>query len=141
MPITGQMIPLEAERPDWHDYFLSIAKAVSERSTCPRAHVGALLVRDNHILLTGYNGAPAGQPHCIEIGCDIVDDHCQRAIHAEGNVIGLAAKIGIPVAGATIYVYDSKGRLDCCRECWKFLKPAGIARAVVGRERWRINTR
>ncbi|MBU1173343.1 MAG: dCMP deaminase, partial [Proteobacteria bacterium] len=64
-------------RPSWNDYFLAIAKVVSRRSTCPRAHVGAVIVsHDNRILATGYNGSPLGEPHCDDIGCLIVDNHC-----------------------------------------------------------------
>ena len=51
-------------RPTWDDYFINIALAVAERSTCDRAHVGAVLVRDKRILTTGFNGSPAGLPHC-----------------------------------------------------------------------------
>ena len=56
-------------RPDWDTYFLSLAKAVATRSTCPRASVGAVIVKDKRVLATGYNGAPLGEPHCTEVGC------------------------------------------------------------------------
>lgn len=119
-------------RPDWDTYFLAIAKEVSARATCPRASVGAVLVSPNHrILSTGYNGAEPGSAQCDEVGCDVVDNHCQRAIHGEANSIGHAARYGIPVEGATMYVYDSGNRPDCCRECWKIMKAAGIVRAVL----------
>ena len=97
-------------RPDWDLYFIRIAFEVASRSTCPRALVGAVIVKDNRILSTGYNGAPAGKPHCSEEGCNLVNDHCTRAVHAETNAIAQAAKHGIPLEGATLYYWDSKGR-------------------------------
>jgi dCMP deaminase len=63
-------------RPDWDLYFLSIARAVSARATCPRKHVGAIVVRDRHILTTGYNGSLPGQPHCEDESCLMEDGHC-----------------------------------------------------------------
>lgn len=74
-------------RPDWDEYFLSIAKVVATRASCPRKSVGAVLVRNNRILSTGYNGAPKGMPHCTDVGCNIVDNHCERARHAEMNAL------------------------------------------------------
>ena len=70
-------------RPDWDSYFMKIAYAVSERSTCDRAFVGAVLVLEKRILTTGFNGSPAGQEHCDEAGHLMVDGHCVRTIHAE----------------------------------------------------------
>ncbi len=60
-------------RPDWDSYFMKIACAVSERSTCDRAFVGCVLVLEKRILTTGFNGSPAGQGHCDEIGHLMVD--------------------------------------------------------------------
>ena len=77
-------------RPDWDSYFMKIAYAVSERSTCDRAFVGCVLVTDKRILTTGFNGSPKGQDHCDEIGHLIVDGHCVRTIHAETNAIIVA---------------------------------------------------
>ena len=82
-------------RPDFDEYILKIASVVAERSTCRRHHMGAVAVRDKHILTTGYNGAPAGQEDCLELGCirdemNIASGEMQetcRAIHAEQNVI------------------------------------------------------
>jgi deoxycytidylate deaminase len=74
-------------RPDWDSYFMKIAYAVSERSTCDRAFVGCVLVLDKRILTTGFNGSPAGQEHCDEVGHLMVDGHCVRTIHAETNAI------------------------------------------------------
>ena len=97
-------------RPDWDTYFILIAMAVSKRSTCPRASVGAVIVKDNRILATGYNGAAEGMPHCIDEGCIIVDNHCVTAEHAEINAIRQATELGISLEGATLYYWDSKGR-------------------------------
>lgn len=124
-------------RPSWHEYFWNIAEQVATRSTCPRAQCGTVLVdpNTNHILATGYNGAPPGECHCIDIGCLIEDGHCQRAIHSEVNAIAHAARNGVRVDGAHAYVVmkrdphlpDSKFRYDrTCRECAKVLKAANI---------------
>ena len=120
-------------RPDWDTYFLNIAKEVATRSTCPRASVGAVIVKDNHILTTGYNGAAPGEPHCTDIGCPVEDGHCQRAIHAETNAIAQAARYGISVVGATLYYWDSLCRqAEACIKCSQVMKAAGVVR-VVGR--------
>ena len=129
------------KRPDWDEYFLAIAKDVASRATCPRASVGAIIVKDNRILSTGYNGAPPGEPHCTDIGCDMVDGHCQRTIHAETNAMAQAAKYGIAIEGATIYYVDSMGResdsikdlRDHCQKCGQLAKAAGITR-IIGRK-------
>ena len=97
-------------RPDWDLYFIRIAKEVASRSTCPRAAVGAVIVKDNHIISTGYNGAVAGKPHCEDEGCNVMDGHCQRAVHAEINAIIQATHNGLSLDGATLYYWDSKGR-------------------------------
>src|SRR5512147_2895421 len=98
-------------RPDLDEYFLKVASVVAERSTCRRHNMGAVAVRDKHILATGYNGAPAGLPDCLELGC-LRNAHgipsgkqteiC-RAVHAEQNVIIQAALHGVSIKGATIY--------------------------------------
>ncbi|MCL4275815.1 MAG: cytidine/deoxycytidylate deaminase family protein [Anaerolineales bacterium] len=112
-------------RPDWDSYFLKIAYAVSERSTCERAYVGCVLVRDKRILTTGFNGSPAGQAHCDEAGHLMVDGHCVRTIHAETNAIIQAALHGVSTKGATCYVTHLP-----CINCTKALINAGIARIV-----------
>lgn len=118
-------------RPSWDEYFLGIAKEVASRSTCPRASVGAVIVRDNRILSTGYNGAAPGEPHCSEVGCLMENEHCQRAIHAETNAVAQAAKFGIAVQGATLYYWDSLGRpVESCVKCSQVMKAAGIIRTV-----------
>ncbi|MBN2851417.1 MAG: dCMP deaminase family protein [Clostridia bacterium] len=120
-------------RPTWDAYFMDIVELVKTRSTCIRRQVGALIVKDKRILTSGYNGAPQGVRHCEEIGClrqqlnvPSGEKHelC-RAIHAEQNALVQAAKTGISVEGATIYV-----TLQPCSLCAKLLINAGIKRVV-----------
>jgi len=105
---------------------MQIAKDVSTRATCPRASVGAVIVKDNRVVSTGYNGAPAGEPHCTEVGCDIVDGHCIRVIHAEVNAVCEAAKFGTPIEGAILYVYGLE-RPESCHNCIQVMKAAGLS--------------
>jgi len=112
-------------RPDWDSYFMKIAAAVSERSTCDRAYVGCVLVLEKRILTTGFNGSPSGQPHCDEAGHLMVDGHCVRTIHAETNAIIQAALHGVSTKGATCYVTHFP-----CINCTKVLINAGIVRLV-----------
>jgi len=122
-----------AERPDIDTYFLKIASVVAERSTCRRHHVGALAARGKHILATGYNGAPAGLPDCLELGCLRDEQNIPsgerheicRAIHAEQNVIIQAGLHGVSLEGSTIYCTHTP-----CRLCAKMLVNARIARYV-----------
>ena len=118
------------ERPDWDEYFLGIAKAVSARASCPRASVGAVVVKDNRIISTGYNGAQAGDPHCMDIGCIMIGGHCSTAVHAEVNAIAQAAKFGLSVDGGTVYYWDSLDRSVSCRNCLQVMIAAGIVRIV-----------
>ena len=112
-------------RPTWDDYFMGIALQVARRSTCDRARVGAIIVKDRRILTTGYNGSPAGLPHCDEIGHLIVNGHCVRTLHAEQNAIIQAALHGVGVAGSTLYVTHQP-----CLACAKMIINAGIRRVV-----------
>jgi dCMP deaminase len=112
-------------RPDWDSYFMKIAYAVSERSTCDRAFVGSVMVLEKRILTTGFNGSPKGQPHCDEIGHLMVDGHCVRTIHAETNAIIQAALHGVSTKGATCYVTHFP-----CISCTKAVINAGIDRLV-----------
>ena len=112
-------------RPDWDSYFMKIAHAVSERSTCDRAFVGCVLVLDKRILTTGFNGSPAGQDHCDEAGHLMVDGHCVRTIHAETNAIIQAALHGVSTRDAICYVTHLP-----CINCTKALINAGISRIV-----------
>lgn len=118
------------DRPDWDTYFINIADEVAQRSTCPRAQVGAVIVKDNRIIATGYNGAPAGEAHCIDIGCDVVHEHCQRAIHAEVNAVCQAAKFGLSVDGATLFYFDSLERPVSCPNCLQVMQAAGIHKVI-----------
>jgi len=112
-------------RPTWDSYFINIALAVAERSTCDRAQVGAVLVRDKRILTTGFNGSPSGLPHCDTAGHLLVDGHCVRTIHAETNAIIQAALHGVSTKDATCYVTHFP-----CINCTKTLINAGITEIV-----------
>ena len=112
-------------RPSWDDYFMGIASQVARRSTCDRARVGAIIVKDRRILTTGYNGSPAGLAHCDEIGHLMVNGHCVRTLHAEQNAIIQAALHGVGVAGGTLYVTHQP-----CLTCAKMIINAGIRRVV-----------
>jgi dCMP deaminase len=114
-------------RDSWDSYFMRIAGAVATRSTCDRKHVGAVVVRDNRILATGYNGSVRGAPHCDDAGHEMVDGHCVRTVHAEANAICQAAQVGVALAGASIYVTASS-----CHSCFKLIVNAGLRRIVFG---------
>jgi dCMP deaminase len=116
-------------RPGWDEYFMQIAQTVATRSTCPRASVGCVLTRDRRILTTGYNGAPSGVPHCTDVGCLLVNDHCQRATHAEANAIVQGALHGVSVADATAYCTHQP-----CVNCTKLLISAGVKKIVFDTE-------
>ena len=120
-------------RPDSDEYFLKIASVVAERSTCRRHHIGAVAVRDKHILATGYNGAPSGFKDCLELGClrdelNIPSGERQeicRGIHAEQNVIIQATLHGVSLEGSTIYATHTP-----CILCAKMLVNAKIKRFI-----------
>lgn len=108
-------------------------KAVSQLGTCNRAKVGCLIVKNGRVICTGYNGSPPGEPHCEDVGCDMVDGHCVRTVHAEANAIAFAARHGLAVEGSEIFVYGwiTGGDLGICPACHKLAKSAGIARTVI----------
>lgn len=112
---------MNQKRIPWDQYFMLQAVLLSLRSTCNRLAVGAILVRDQRIIAGGYNGSVAGDKHCINDGCYMVDGHCLRTIHAEMNAILQCAKFGIPTEDAEIYVTDFP-----CLQCTKMLLQAGI---------------
>ena len=114
-------------RADWNTYFMNMAQAAATRSTCTRKHVGAVIVRDKSILSTGYNGSIRGMPHCTEVGCDVENDHCVATVHAEANAIIQAAKHGVCIEGADIYVTASP-----CWNCFKLIVNSGIKRIFYG---------
>ncbi len=116
-----------AKRVDWDTYFMRIAREVSERSTCDRKHVGAVIVRDRNILSTGYNGSIAGMPHCDDVGHMMENGHCVGTIHAEANAILQAARNGVSIAAASIYVSASP-----CWNCFKMIANAGLKRICFG---------
>ena len=116
-----------AERASWDEYFMSIAQVVATRSTCERKFVGAVIVRNKTILSTGYNGSIRGLPHCTEAGHMMEDGHCVATIHAETNAILQAARNGVMIDGASIYVTASP-----CWNCFKQLANAGITRICYG---------
>lgn len=115
-------------RPTWDEYFMTLAVIASSRSTCNRGMVGCVLVKDNRVLSTGYNGSPAGQPHCIEVGClqDGPDSACLRTVHAEQNAIAWAARHGISLAGCTCYLSS----YTPCLACANMLAQVGCVRVV-----------
>lgn len=122
------------KRPSWDEYFLEMAQLVAKRSTCLRRSVGAVLVSEKRILATGYNGAPSGLKHCIEIGCmrqklkvPSGERHelC-RALHAEQNALIQASLHGISVKGSTLYATTQP-----CIICAKMLINAGIKEIVI----------
>ena len=121
-------------RATWDEYFMEIAERLQTRSTCLRRQVGAVIVKDNRIITTGYNGAPSGLMHCSDMG------YCEReklnipsgqrhelcrALHAEQNAIIQAANMGVSTQGATLYV-----TLQPCVICAKMAVNAGIIKIV-----------
>ena len=120
-------------RPSWEEYFMQITQVVASRSTCLRRKVGAAIVKDNRILATGYNGAPAGLAHCMERGClreklgipsGQRHELC-RALHAEQNAIIQAAVHGTAIQGSMIYVTTQP-----CVMCSKMIVNAGIKKVI-----------
>lgn len=114
-------------RPTWDEYFIGVAKVVATRSTCDRAQVGCVIVRDRRILTTGYNGSPTGLPHCSEVGHLMVNSHCVRTLHAEQNALIQAALHGISTRKAILYVTHQP-----CYNCAKMIVNAGILLVVHG---------
>ena len=125
-------------RPSWDDYFLEIVEAVSKRATCDRGRSGCVIARDKQLLVAGYVGAPSGLPHCDDAGHLLkrvthedgsTTQHCVRTVHAEQNAICQAAKLGVGVAGATLYC-----RMTPCRTCAMLIINCGIVRVVCERK-------
>jgi len=130
---TSAASPAGRHRPLWGDYFLDIAALVARRSTCRRRGVGAVLVRERRILATGYNGAPSGLGHCLEIGCLREEQNIPsgqrhelcRGLHAEQNAIIQAALHGVSIKGATLYCTNHP-----CIICAKMLINSGIVEII-----------
>lgn len=120
-------------RPSWDEYFMKLAEEVCTRTTCVRRGVGALIVKDRRILATGYNGVPSGLKHCAETGClrqqmgvpSGKNHEICRGLHAEQNAILQAARYGINIEGASIYITTQP-----CSVCAKMLINAGIKEIV-----------
>jgi dCMP deaminase len=121
------MARMSDHRADWHTYFMNIARQVATRSTCDRKHVGAVIVRAKTILSTGYNGSIRGLAHCDEVGHLMEEGHCVRTVHAEANAIAQAARNGVAIEGAEIYITASP-----CWGCFRLLANSGIQRIYYG---------
>ena len=129
-------------RPDWDEYFIGIAKAVSTRATCLRRKYGAVITKDNVIVSTGYNGAPSGMKDCLEVGkCtrkELQIPHGERyelchSVHAEANAI-IRASVD-ELRGSTIYVSGvDDGNKECysepCMMCKRMMLNSKIASVV-----------
>jgi dCMP deaminase len=122
------------KRPTWDEYFLAICNLVASRSTCLRRQVGAVVVKDKQILASGYNGAPTGIEHCDVVGCLREEmgvpsgqrhELC-RALHAEQNAFLQAAKHGVSLNGATLYVTTQP-----CSICAKMIINVGIKKVII----------
>ncbi|MFH1667844.1 MAG: cytidine/deoxycytidylate deaminase family protein [Candidatus Komeilibacteria bacterium] len=124
-------------RPNWDEYFFKIMEVVGLRGTCDRGRSGCVIVRNNHILCTGYVGSPPGLAHCDEAGHIMIKStnendpqeelhaHCVRTIHAEQNALAHAARIGVALKGSTIYV-----KMEPCPVCTRLLIAAGIKEVI-----------
>jgi dCMP deaminase len=131
-PATKKAQP--TERPSWDEYFMRIAHLVSTRSTCLRRKVGAVIVKNKQVLATGYNGAPTGITHCDKVGCLREElgvpsgqrhELC-RALHAEQNAFLQAARHGVSLDGATLYITTQP-----CSICAKMIINVGINKIVI----------
>ena len=134
MKEKGTRKKAKVNRPPWDEYFLSIAKLVSSRSTCLRRQVGAVVVKNKQVLATGYNGAPSGITHCDKVGClreELKVPSGQRhelcrALHAEQNAFLQAARHGASLDGATLYITTQP-----CSICAKMIINVGIKKVVI----------
>lgn len=125
---AGEYMTDKSTRPSLDQVFMSIAQTIGTRATCRHRDQGAVIVKDKHIISTGYNGSPPGMPHCIDIGfCSKKQQSpCMaEGLHGESNAIITAARMGISTEGATIYSVYSP-----CRTCCNILKAAGIIEVI-----------
>ena len=130
---------IKYKRPIWEEYFLQIMEDVGKRGTCDRGRSGAIIVKENRILTTGYVGSPQGLPHCDEVGhlfqtvkdekTGKVSKHCVRTIHAEENAILQAAQFGISLIGSTIYC-----KMFPCFRCAMKIVRVGIVEVIALRD-------
>lgn len=109
------------KRINWEQYFMAQAEISSLRATCERLKVGAVIVKENRIIASGYNGSVSDSSHCIDDGCKLVNNHCVRTVHAEANAILQCAKFGVPTKNTTLYVTHFP-----CLICTKQIIQAGI---------------
>lgn len=126
------------ERPHWDIYFMNICESVATRGTCDRGRTGCVIVKDNHILCTGYVGAPAGLPSCDDVGHEYhkvihsdgsITEHCIRTAHAEQNAIVQAAKVGVSLLGSTMYM-----KMAPCYACAKMIANVGAVKVVAAKD-------
>lgn len=108
---------------------MEIAHVVAQRSKCKRAQVGAVISLEGRVLSIGYNGSPSGQPDC----CGQLNEPCTQSVHAEANAIAWAARKGVAIEGATLYVTMSP-----CHDCAKLISASGIVKVVYD-EKYRLN--
>jgi len=135
-PTAKRQAAARLRRPDWDEYFMLLAKLAAIRSTCLSRVVGAVIVVDKQVIATGYNGSVPGAPHCLEDGVCYKRSKgagsgnylMSRAVHAEANAIGMAARRGISVKGGTMYI-----TLAPCANCVKLLASAGIKEVIYER--------
>lgn len=130
--------PEKYKRPSWDEYFMKIVDIVGTRGSCDRGRNGCVLTRNRRIIATGYVGSPVGLPHCDEVGHEMhtvthadgtTSRHCIRTAHAEQNAICEAARMGIPLEGATLYV-----KMSPCYTCAKMIINCGIKRVVSAQD-------
>ncbi len=120
-------------RKPWDEYFIDMARMVATRATCNRRQVGAVIVREKRTIASGYNGSVAGDVHCLDVGCKVVDGHCIRTVHAESNAILQCAKFGVQTEGADLYVTHFP-----CLQCTKQIIQAGILKVIYA-EQYRVD--
>ena len=121
--------PLYPPRPAWDEYFMMVAKLVGVMATCPKRHVGSVIVKNRRILATGFNGAPPGLPHCTEVGCLTFEGEgtsCKRVMHSEHNAI---LQDSGNLSGATLYTSYFP-----CHDCMKAIVSAKIKEIVYEQE-------
>lgn len=125
---------IKYERPTWDEYFMELANTAAKRATCDRGRSGCVIVRDKHVLVTGYVGSPMGLPHCDDVGHLLkrvthedgrITQHCVRTVHAEQNAICQAARLGISLENGTLYC-----KMTPCRTCAMLIINCGIKRVV-----------
>jgi len=109
------------------EWLMRIAQTSAIRSTCPRAHVGAVLAKETAVISVTFNGAPSGVGHCEDVGCIVVGNHCMTATHAEANAIAFCASEGINTRDTTLIVTHSP-----CPACAKLIERAGIIKVIYG---------